>query len=291
MMRRNLLLILIPALLASRGSGQEWLVPPDKSAVKNPLAYNLENIKAGKTVYTRNCQSCHGNPGKNNPLALVPIPVDIASEKMHSNTAGDMFYKVTTGRGVMPPFGATLSEDERWQVINFIMNYKPGGTALLIEAPPVKAKLLASVNSESSTVEILAESHGKSGEGLREVPVIVSTKKTFGNIEIGRAITDGNGRAEFRIPENVIGDEEGNVSIVVSIGDGYDAPEVALEEARVGQKKEVPRLIRPEVLWSTNDNVQLWLLISYLLAAMGSWLVIGYVIYQIVKIRKLSKTA
>jgi mono/diheme cytochrome c family protein len=284
---RNIILIVTLVLMAQQVMGQEWLVPPDRSALKNPSEYTLENVKLGKELYTRNCQSCHGEPGKNNPLALVPIPVDIASERMHLNSPGDMFYKISTGRGVMPPFEASLSEDEIWKLINFIMNYKPGGQALLIEAPPVKATLLASVDEENSRVDILAET-GENGEGIASAPVIISAKKTFGNIEIGRTSTNNLGRADFIIPENVIGDEEGYVSIVVSIGDGYEANEVALDRARVGRKKNVERLIRPEVLWSTNDNVQIWLLLSYLVAALGSWLVIGYIIYQIVKIRRLS---
>lgn len=287
----NIILIAVLVLSAQQLVSQDWLVPADQSAVTNPSKYNLENIQSGKELYIRNCQSCHGDPGQNNPLALVPVPLDMASEKMHLNSEGDMFYKISTGRGVMPPFESSLSENDRWKLINFIMNYRPGGQALLIEAPPVKAKLLASVDADKSTVEILAETEERGGKGIANAPVIISAKKTFGNAEIGRATTNSLGRADFVIPENVIGDEEGFVSIVVSIGTGYEANVVVLDKARVGKKKIVPRLITPEVLWSTNDNVQLWLLLSYLLAALGSWMVIGYVIFQIIKIRKLSKSS
>ncbi len=288
-MKWNILLLAILVLPAQQVLSQEWLVPPDQSAISNPSEYNLENVKRGKEIYTRNCQSCHGDPGKNNPLALVPLPVDIASERMHANSEGDMFYKITAGRGIMPPFEASISEDDRWKLINFIMNFKPGGTQLLVDAPPVKAKLLASVNEDKSTVEILAELDGPGRIGLANAPVIISAKKTFGDIELGRTLTNENGRTEFLIPENVIGDEEGYVSIVVSLGDGYEANEVAMEKARVGKNKVVPRLIRGEVLWSTNDNIQLWLLFSYIVAAGGAWLVIGYIIFQIIKIKRYSK--
>jgi mono/diheme cytochrome c family protein len=271
--------------------GQEWMVPADQSAVINPSAYNLENVKTGEDLYTLNCKSCHGDPGKNNPLALVPLPVDIASESMHLNTEGGLFYKITNGRGIMPPFETTLPEDDRWKLVNFIMNYKPGGNALLVDAPPVKAQLLASVNEMNATIEILAEYEDENAGYLRlvNVPVMISSKKAFGNIEIGQATTNENGRAEFVIPGHVIGDEEGFVSIVVSLNDDYEAQEVTLEKAKVGSLKEVPKLIKREVLWSTNDNIQLWLLFSYILAAGGAWAVIVYVIFQIVKIRKYSK--
>lgn len=289
-MKWNIILLATLAFSAQQVLSQEWIVPRDQSALSNPSEYNLENVKKGKEIYTRNCQSCHGDPGKNNPLALVPLPVDIASERMHANSEGDIFYKITTGRGIMPLFEATLSEDDRWKLINFIMNFKPGGKALLVDVPPVKAKLLASVNEDMSTVEILAELESPGRVGLANAPVIVSAKKTFGNIELGRSITNENGRTEFFIPENVIGDEEGYVSIVVSIGDGYEANEVALDKARVGKNKIVPKLIRSEVLWSTNENTQLWLLLSYIVAAGGSWLVIGYIILQIIKIKRYSKS-
>jgi len=273
--------------------GQEWMVPEDQSAVINPSAYNLENVKTGKDLYTLNCKSCHGDPGKNNPLALVPLPVDIASERMHLNTQGGLFYKITNGRGIMPPFETTLPEDDRWKLVNFIMNYKPGGDALLVDAPPAKAQLLASVNEVNATVEILAEYEDESSgyNRLVNVPVMISSKKAFGNIEIGKATTNENGRAEFVIPEHVIGDEEGYVSIVVSLNDDYEAQVVTLEKAKVGKLKEVPKLIKGEVLWSTNDNIQLWLLFSYILAAGGAWAIIGYVIFQIVKIKRYSKSS
>lgn len=289
---RSLFFTIILTLSAILVSGQDWIVPPEQSAVENPSEYNLENVKRGKEIYLLNCKSCHGDPGKNNPLALVPKPVDIASEKMHMNSEGALYYKITSGKGIMPPFSGTLSDDDRWKLVNFITNYKPGGEVLLVDAPPVKAKLLASVNEDNATVEILAEFENENAEytTLDNVPVIVSSKKAFGNIEIGQALTNEYGRAEFTIPEEVIGDEEGFVTIVISMDENYDAQEVALEKALVGKKKEVPKLIRGEVLWSTNDNIQTWLLLSYIFAAGGAWMVIGYVIVQIVKIKKYSKS-
>ena len=271
--------------------GQDWVIPDAESNVSNPSPYILENVEAGKDLYTLNCKSCHGDPGKNNPLALVPIPVDVASDRMHLNTEGALYYKITKGRGIMPPFEGSISEENRWKLVNFIMNFKPDGEMILVDAPPIKAKLLASVNEQNSTVEILAESEGENSTyaSLVNAPVIISSKRAFGNIEIGKAVTNENGRAEYKIPENSIGDEEGFMSIVVSLNDEYEAEVVYLDKARVGKMKEVPKLIKAEVLWSTNDNISLWLLFSYLLFAGGAWAVIGYVVYQLVKVRRYSK--
>ena len=87
-----------------------------------------------------------------------------------------------------------------------------------------------------------------------------------------------------------MGDEQGYISLVVSLSEEYEAAEVILENALVGSEKEVPGLIRKGVLWSTNNNISLWVLISYLLAAGGAWIVIIYVIVQIVKIKKYSRS-
>ena len=270
---------------------QEWIVPDEEATLANPSEYTLDNVKMGKAIYIKNCKSCHGDPGKNNPLALVPSPVDIASEKMQINSEGALFYKITTGLGLMPPFASTLSVNDRWQLVNFIQNYSSDREQVLLELPPIKAKLLASVNEAQGLVDIMAEFEDANAVyvPLLNAPVSISSKKAFGSMKIGETVTNDQGRAIYTIPENTMGDEQGYLSIVVSLSDEYEAAEVILEKALVGSNKEVPGLIRKGVLWSTNNNVSLWVLISYILAVGGAWMVIIYVIVQIVKIKKYSR--
>jgi len=287
----HIIIVVLLFLSAQHVFGQEWIVPDDKASITNPSEYNLANVKKGKDLYLTNCKSCHGDAGKNNALPLVPIPPDVTSEKMHANTEGGLFYKITTGKGGMPQFETTLSDDERWKLVNYIMNYSSKNEAVLIDAPPAKAKLLASVNEAEKKVEVFAEfEQNGSFVKLTEAPVIISSKKMFGNLTIGNVLTDKNGRAEFTIPETLIGDEEGYVNIVVSLDENYEVAPVLLDKAKVGQFKEVPKLIRGgEILWSTNENIQPWLLFTYLGAVGAAWLAIGYVIFQIIKIKKYSK--
>ncbi len=287
--KKNLLIIAI-LLMAVQVSAQEWEAPADQKAIKNPLEYNLSNVKKGKDLFYQNCKSCHGDPGKNNVLPLVPPPVDIASDKMQKNTEGEIFYKISTGRAGMPQFKATISDDDKWRIVNFIMNFNPNRQPLLIDAPKAKAKILASVNEQEKKVEVFAEYEVNGAFTiLPNTPVSISSKKYFGNIEIGKVNTDNNGRAEFIIPESVIGDEEGFVNIVVALDENYVAEAVSLDKAKVGQNKQVQKLIQPGILWSTNENIQIWLLLSYIGAVGGAWLAIGYVIVQLFKIKRLSK--
>lgn len=291
MKKQFIITLVITLMTAYQGMSQEWLVPDDQKGLTNPSEYNLSNVKKGKDLFMKNCKSCHGEPGKHNGLPLVPPPPDMASEQMQKNTDGELFYKITKGRGGMPQFEATISEDDRWRLINFIRNFDPSHEQLLVDAPPKKAKLLASVNEVEKKVEIFAEVEDKDGAFVKlpDAAVKISAKKAFGNLPIGEVLTNSEGRAEYQIPETLIGDENGMVNIVVQLDEGFVTDNVVLDAAKVGQQKPMPKLIKKEILWSTNENIQTWLLLSYLGAVGGAWAAIGYVIFQIFKIWRLGK--
>ena len=285
-MKRNLSYIftLIFIFTAFQVNAQEWIVPDEQSSLENPMDYILSNVEKGKELYLLNCKSCHGDPGKNNALPLVPPPPDVISEQMQANSEGDLYYKITVGRAAMPQFETVLSDDERWNVVNYIMNYNSSREALLIEKPPVKANIQASV--KGATLEVLVES--LEAQALEGVPVIISNRKTFGNLKIGETITGEDGRSEFEIPTNIIGDEKGYVDLVVSLNDEYEAEALMLDKAMIATPKEHKALIRKGVLWSTNDNMPLWLIISFFGFVLGAWATIIYVVLQIIKIRKIN---
>lgn len=291
MTKKIYLLFALALVLATQGMAQDWVVPAEHRDVENPLPYNLTNVQKGKDLYMKNCKSCHGDVGKNNGLPLVPPPPDFTSEQIQENTPGELFYKITHGKDGMPRFENTISEDDRWRLVNFIRNYNPDVEPVLVEAPPKKAKLLASVNETDKKVEIFAEVENadKKFVELPEASVKISAKKAFGNLPIGEVITNKDGRAEFLVPETLIGDENGMVNIVVELEDNFITDQVVLDAAKVGQPKPLPKLIRKEILWSTNENVQSWLLLSYLGAVGAAWLSIAYVVFQIFKIWKAGK--
>jgi hypothetical protein len=140
-------------------------------------------------------------------------------------------------------------------------------------------------------VEIFAEYEDEKGNylSLSDAVITVSAKKAFGDLPIGQVVSNSIGRAEFKIPETLIGDEEGYVNIVVSLEDNYKVDPVILEKSKVATPKIVPQLIKKEILWSTNENIQTWLLLSYIGAAGAAWFTIGYVLFQILKVKRLSK--
>ncbi|QIA09703.1 c-type cytochrome [Draconibacterium halophilum] len=285
------LLFVAFVFLAQQGIAQEWTVPEDQKNIENPLEYNLENVSKGKDLYVLNCKSCHGDVGKNNGLPLVPPPPDFTSNVLQANTDGELFYKITHGRGGMPQFETTISEDDRWRLVNYIRNYSPDTEPVLIEEPPKNAKILASVNEAERRVEVFAEYQNKDSSYvvLAEKPISIGVEKAFGTLPIGEVLTNNEGRAEYIIPESLIGDEQGMVTLVIELGEGFITEDVVLDASKVGQPKPTPVLIKEEVLWSTNDNIQTWLLLSYLAAVGGAWATIGYVVFQIFKIKRAGK--
>ncbi|CUS38629.1 CopD family protein [Candidatus Nitrospira nitrificans] len=93
---------------------------------KTPVPFDAISIANGVELFTANCIPCHGPQAKGNGIlakTLPKQPVDLLTEPhtaMH--TAGDFFHWLTYGRfnGVMPAFGEKFSEEERWDLLNFL---------------------------------------------------------------------------------------------------------------------------------------------------------------------------
>jgi mono/diheme cytochrome c family protein len=103
-----------------------WSAPPAEKAKKSPIAPSAKVAAQGKKLAQINCVSCHGASGKGDgaaAAALNPKPADWTSEKVQSETDGELFWKITTGRGPMPPW-RHLSENDRWALVQYIRTMK-----------------------------------------------------------------------------------------------------------------------------------------------------------------------
>jgi mono/diheme cytochrome c family protein len=100
-----------------------WVAPAESKAMKNPVK-GIGNAK--KSVET-NCVSCHGPGGKGDgPAAAAlppPKPANWTSAAVQKETDGELFWKMSNGRGAMPPW-KHLPEKERWEIVNYIRTLK-----------------------------------------------------------------------------------------------------------------------------------------------------------------------
>jgi len=100
-----------------------WVAPADAKAMKNPV----KGVGNAKKSAETNCGSCHGPMGKGDgPAAAAlppPKPANWTSEAVQKHTDGELFWKISNGRGAMPPW-KHLPEQERWEIVNYIRTLK-----------------------------------------------------------------------------------------------------------------------------------------------------------------------
>jgi mono/diheme cytochrome c family protein len=103
---------------------RDWNAPATARNLQNPVPPTNEAIQMGMTSYSTHCQSCHGErgDGKGQRAAKLSIaPTNFTDARaMGQITDGELFWKISHGRRPMPSFQDKLSEQERWQLVNYI---------------------------------------------------------------------------------------------------------------------------------------------------------------------------
>jgi copper transport protein len=102
---------------------------PFATGLANPVPATDRSIASGKTLYEQNCLPCHGPQGKGDGpagLALRPPPADLTvhtAPGVHPD--GQLFEWITNGYpgSVMPAFGELLTEEQRWDLVNYIRTF------------------------------------------------------------------------------------------------------------------------------------------------------------------------
>lgn len=101
------------------------------------VPYQTISVAAGEALFQRHCTSCHGSSGHGNGSAARALsipPADLTEPHTSLHTAGDMFWWLTHGKapGVMPGFAHALTEDDRWDLINFLRTLAAGYQARIL---------------------------------------------------------------------------------------------------------------------------------------------------------------
>jgi cytochrome c553 len=103
-----------------------WKAPPEMGILHNPLENLLVAEQKGKELYNVHCWSCHGSNGYGDGAAgsaLGQKPANFHDEKIRKERQGELFWKISTGRGNMPPFKDALSDEQRWALVSYIRTF------------------------------------------------------------------------------------------------------------------------------------------------------------------------
>lgn len=120
--------LILLALLSISGpllaqSNSDWKAPPAAANRPNPLAGNANAIAAGQKLYNANCLTCHGPTGIGDgpgAAALEKRPADLAGRIKSGETDGALFWKISEGRSPMISWKGSMSETQRWELVDYI---------------------------------------------------------------------------------------------------------------------------------------------------------------------------
>jgi mono/diheme cytochrome c family protein len=101
----------------------DWKAPPTAVNRPNPVPVNANTIALGQKLYVGNCMTCHGPAGKGDgpgAAALEKKPADLTARVKAGATDGELFWKISEGRSPMISWKGSLSETQRWELVNYI---------------------------------------------------------------------------------------------------------------------------------------------------------------------------
>lgn len=275
-----------------RVNGQTWDVPADKKTRTSTLLFNAETAKKGETLFQRNCQSCHGEPGKGNYVSLNPSPGDPATDKFQKQTDGALFYKMTTGRSPMPQFKDVLSEEERWQIIAYFRSFNKSYVQPPINGPGKAAevpKALLTIHYDSIKSVLQVNVTDTLKKPLPHAELNLFVKRYFGNLQIGESeTTDESGIARFDFPKDIPGDKTGKLILFVSLSSKEGEMRVS-DTLSIGVPTNLPPLTAKRAMWNIGKKAPVWLIVSYLSVVITIWAFLFYIVYLLVKIRNANK--
>jgi hypothetical protein len=163
-----------------------------------------------------------------------------------------------------------------------------------------KAILTVDTTSVDGARTVIAELKEKSGNDwvpVKGVDMKLTIKRMLGNLSVGDAETyasdsTGVSSGEFK-RDSIPGDQKGNIILVAEVDDNDTYGNLATEKTVAwGTAVNPPKnFFDQRTLWSTRFRTPLWLLFVAYSTIIGVWGTIIYLVFQIIKIKKLGTQA
>ena len=135
------------------------------SFYQSPTGFSANAIATGADLYPQHCAGCHGAEGRGDgPDAKgLPIPpADLTAEHLWAHSDGELFWwlshgiEAPEGGLAMPGFASALSEDERWDLIDYVRAHNAGlmQSSMGMWSPPMQAPELPITCTDPKIAEL-----------------------------------------------------------------------------------------------------------------------------------------
>jgi len=280
-------------LLFALNADAQWNIPKDATDTKLPTDPTHKLVKTGKGVFNKSCIACHGTPGEGKNMIAINATELGTADYQQKHNAGETFYQINEGNGGMPSFKDQLSEEDKWCVVYYIKSFDKGfeifGKEIISQKGTIDMKKHDDATQIFANISITNEKGETSSP--KGIAVQFYVKRYFGQLPLGDAVlTNQVGTAVLDFPENIPGNEKGELEVIAEFKD-KDAYGNAVSSivANYGTHLEYVNITNKREMWGANNRVPLWILFSYISVTLGVWLVIGYVAFQLIKLKKLGK--
>ncbi len=120
------------------------------SFYRSPTGFAATAIVEGDRLFRQHCAVCHGAEGRGDGPAAKGLPIppaDLTAEHLWMHSDGELFWWLShgidapDGGTAMPGFAAVLSDEQRWDLIDYVRAHNAGTTMSRAGnwSPPIQA--------------------------------------------------------------------------------------------------------------------------------------------------------
>lgn len=93
----------------------------DSARLINPVAATEQSLQSGKQLFGIYCTPCHGLTGQGDgTVSRKFIPAAPLPQLTSTQPDGYLYLTVRHGGAIMPAYGSSLSQQERWDIVNYL---------------------------------------------------------------------------------------------------------------------------------------------------------------------------
>ncbi len=101
-------------------------------------------MQRGHERYYIYCSPCHGLDGKGDGMIVergFPKPPSYHTDRLRAAPARHFFDVITKGYGVMYPYAARVTPEDRWAIVAYVRALQMSQQARLSDVPEAREKL------------------------------------------------------------------------------------------------------------------------------------------------------